>query len=217
MTNDEHVARLHAVAAQGDTASVWALLGADPTLVLRAGEHGKTALHVAAEHDQVGVASLLLEAGADASARTAWGATALEWAATMGSRRVGAMLVARGEARPSLAVAAGLGMLHEVQARLAEGTRDSLDVALYLAARNGASEIVALLLDHGASVDAKGFFGGTALHWAAINGHADTVRLLLERGASRDVHDERFDATPHGWALEGGHAGIAALIGHGGA
>ena len=216
MTRDQHVEKLLDAAARGDVAAVWTLLGSEPTLMHVAGEHGKTALHWAAEHDHVWVASLLVDAGANLAARTSWGATALEWAATMGSRRVGALLVARGNARPTLAVASGLGLLPEVRARLAEGERDSLDEALYLAARNGENEVVVLLLEHGANVDAKGFFGGTALHWAAYNGYAETVRLLLARGARRDVHDERFDATARGWAIEGGHAEIATLIGEDG-
>ena len=47
---------------------------------------------------------------------------------------------------------------------------------------------------------------------AALNGHGDVVRWLLERGAALDGRDARFDSTPEGWALETGHADLAALI-----
>lgn len=64
----------------------------------------------------------------------------------------------------------------------------------------------------GATIDTKGIFGATGLHWAAINGHRKTVELLVTRGANIDIRDERFDSTPEGWAIEGGHADIAELL-----
>jgi len=44
--------------------------------------------------------------------------------------------------------------------------------------------------------------GATALHYAALNGHREIVRLLQENGADINVRDDRFDATPTGWAIE---------------
>ncbi len=89
---------------------------------------------------------------------------------------------------------------------------DALSDAFYIACRGGHLAVAQLLLEHGADIDAKGHFGATGLHWAALNGHAEVVRWLLERGAALDGRDARFDSTPEGWALETGHAGIAALI-----
>ena len=201
-------------------------------------EYGKTGLHWAAETDQVEAAQMLLDAGADIEAKTAWGATPLDWAATMGSAGVADLLLARGASGFTLVVAAGLGMFDAVKSIIASGAdltahrrrgapdspnddwpadsahilRDVLSDAMYAAARNGHTDVVEYLLDHGADVDAKGVFGGTGLHWAAINGHRNVVELLVARGASRDIRDVRYNSTPEGWAREGGHTELAKLL-----
>ncbi|MEJ2111162.1 MAG: ankyrin repeat domain-containing protein [Acidobacteriota bacterium] len=56
--------------------------------------------------------------------------------------------------------------------------------ALHTASRNGHTEIVKLLLEAGANVDATGNDDVTALHAASQNGHAEIVELLLEAGAN---------------------------------
>lgn len=57
--------------------------------------------------------------------------------------------------------------------------------ALSFAADRGQADIVTLLLERGADVDAKDtFYGATALNWAAQNGHAEVARVLLARGAA---------------------------------
>lgn len=201
-------------------------------------EYGKTGLHWAAETDQVQAAQTLLDSGADIEAKTSWGATALDWAATMGSVGVGDLLVARGASGFTLIVAAGLGKLEEVKSIVASGVdlnahrrrgapelpnddwpadsahilHDVLSDAMYAAARNGHTRVVEYLLDQGAMIDAKGIFGATALQWAAINGHRGVVELLMTRGASLSIRDARFNSTPAGWAREGGHIELAALL-----
>ena len=63
------------------------------------------------------------------------------------------------------------------------------------------------LIDHGASVDEKGTFGGpdhgqgvTALHMASQNGHLAMVRLLLERGADLSIKDDLYHGDAEGAA-----------------
>jgi hypothetical protein len=53
-----------------------------------------------------------------------------------------------------------------------------------------------------ALVRARDEEGATALHYAAEAGHRDMVRLLLENGAAINARDDRFGATPTGWAIE---------------
>jgi ankyrin repeat protein len=156
----------------------------------------------------------LLDAGANIEAVTTWGATPLAWAATMGSASVAELLLERGASGFTIIVAAGLGKFDEVKKFVdsAHIQNDVLSDSMYAAARNGHTEVVEYLLDHGATIDTKGIFGATGLHWAAINGHRKTVELLVTRGASIDIRDERFDSTPEGWAIEGGHTDIAELL-----
>jgi hypothetical protein len=44
--------------------------------------------------------------------------------------------------------------------------------------------------------------GATALHYATLNGHREIVGLLLAGGADINARDDRFHATPTGWAIE---------------
>jgi hypothetical protein len=74
---------------------------------------------------------------------------------------------------------------------------------LNAAASLGATEVGLLLLDAGARPDLRGLFGETALHWAAITGNAVLVRYLLKKGAPVDVKDDKWVATPLGWAVHG--------------
>lgn len=208
----QHEEFLHAV-KQGDGPTVAELLRRQPELITAVDEYDKSGLHWAAEKDHAEIARQLLDAGADIEAQTNWGDTPLNWAATLGSSNVAELLLGRGARGFTLNVAAALGKLADVKAMIGSAT-DPAEVshAMYSAARNGHTEVVRYLLDQGADVDAKGFFGGTGLHWAAINGHRETVELLIARGASLEIRDERFASTPEGWALEGGHTEIGELL-----
>ena len=52
----------------------------------------------------------------------------------------------------------------------------------------------------------------TPLHQAAFFGHLDVVRLLVENGANTKMKDIMWDATPLGWAEQGGQTGVAAYL-----
>jgi hypothetical protein len=53
-----------------------------------------------------------------------------------------------------------------------------------------------------ALLDAKDGEGATALHYAALNGRQEVVRYLVGQGANVNARDDRFNATPTGWAIE---------------
>jgi len=84
-----------------------------------------------------------------------------------------------------LHVAAAIGFRQGVQLLLANGayieaTRsDDGSTPLDTAAFNGHTDVVRLLLEKGANIEAT-----TPLHTAAYNGHIGVVRLLLEKGAN---------------------------------
>jgi hypothetical protein len=64
------------------------------------------------------------------------------------------------------------------------------------------SRVRELLASDPELVRAKDEEGATALHYAAEMAHRDLVRLLLEGGAAINARDDRFGATPTGWAIE---------------
>jgi ankyrin repeat protein len=61
---------------------------------------------------------------------------------------------------------------------------------LHYAAANGNDEIVKVLLDHSAYVDAGSPNGTTPLMMAARGGHVSTVKLLLDNGADLTVKNQ---------------------------
>lgn len=61
---------------------------------------------------------------------------------------------------------------------------------LHYAAANGHDDIVKLLLDHSAYVDAGSPNGTTPLMMAARGGHVSTIKLLLDNGADLNVKNQ---------------------------
>ena len=79
------------------------------------------------------------------------------------------------------------------------------------AALMGHTEIVALLLEHGADVNARSKDGGTALHAAAFLGRVETVKLLLDKGADTTLRHKMgstaIDGAKLNWLLTKGILG----------
>ena len=74
---------------------------------------------------------------------------------------------------------------------------------LHVAAHRGYIDIVKLLIDAGADVNAKegNYSKSTPLHWAAKEGNLQVVKLLVESGAELNVKDNWFNLTPFGWTI----------------
>ena len=125
---------------------------------------GSTALHWAAEADDLETADLLIGAGAKAGTANDYGITPLLLASQNGSAAMVERLLKAG-AKPSGAFPTG-------------------ETALMTAARTGKPGAVQALLAHGADVNAKEpSLGQTALMWAAAQGHSEVVQLLVGSGA----------------------------------
>jgi len=86
------------------------------------------------------------------------------------------------------------------------------DTPLIGAASLGAEEVGLRLLEAGAQVERRGLFGETALHWAALLGEEQLAARLIPR-ADLTLRDERYHATPPGWAIEGWTSGAAGSRG----
>ena len=84
---------------------------------------------------------------------------------------------------------------------------------LSIASLMGHTEVVGLLLERGADVNAKSRDGGTALHAAAFLGRAETVKLLLEKGANATLRNNMgstaIDGAKLDWAFT---KGIIAML-----
>ncbi|GMH36832.1 hypothetical protein BSKO_04705 [Bryopsis sp. KO-2023] len=82
---------------------------------------------------------------------------------------------------------------------------------LHVAAEQGHVEIVEMLIEKGANVDAQNNRGVTALYFAAQNGHLEIARVLVQAGATVDLETER-GATPLIIAAENGELEVAGFL-----
>ena len=82
---------------------------------------------------------------------------------------------------------------------------------LQKATEHGHIEIVKLLLDHSADVNAKATVNWTALMAASRGGHAEIVRLLLESPVEVNIKND-VGNTALMDASRGGHLGIVRLL-----
>ena len=82
---------------------------------------------------------------------------------------------------------------------------------LIYAARACHLDVVRVLLEGGADVEASVFNNNTALHFAAFNGCVDVCRLLLDWGANVDSLRHR-KYTPLLEAARGGHLSVVKLL-----
>ncbi|TVY28262.1 Ankyrin repeat domain-containing protein [Lachnellula hyalina] len=87
------------------------------------------------------------------------------------------------------------------------------DTALQAASWRGNLDIVIMLLDHGAEVNAPGSRGyGTALQRASALGHIKIAQLLLSKGAEVNAPGSHRGGTALQLASWGGHIKIAQLL-----
>jgi ankyrin repeat protein len=80
-----------------------------------------------------------------------------------------------------------------------------------MASANGFLDVVLLLLQSGAPVNAANKAKNTPLHWAALNGRNDIITLLLEWKADPNIKNE-FDRLPIEEALQNGFTEAAEIL-----
>jgi ankyrin repeat protein len=146
---------------------------------------GTTALHWAAELDDLAMAQALLKAGAKAQVANRNGVTPLHLAATNGNAAMIQQLLSEG-ADPNSALPEG-------------------ETVLMTASRSGNADAVKALVAAGANVNAKeARKGQTPLMWAAAENRAAAIRVLGAAGA--DIHAMSTGKfTPLLFAVRGGH------------
>ena len=85
------------------------------------------------------------------------------------------------------------------------------DSALMWATRKGHSEVVKILLQNGADVNAKNLYGTTALMWSARKGYPEVAEILLQSGA--EVNDtNNYGSTALLWAAKYGNIEMIEVL-----
>jgi len=187
-----------------------------------------TALMVAVRNCQVEMVRLLLEYGANLSLENTLGHTAMTYAVIFSRTWECYWRVSRPDSQPlELLLAAGgcyrlreavlLNDLELARTRLDEG--ECVDTGegtyegslLQIAAGIGYLEIVDLLLDRGANIEAMDDLGQRPLLWAARAGQVEVVQRLLDRGAELNAEDW-FGCNALWHATDKGHQDLVELL-----
>ena len=86
-----------------------------------------------------------------------------------------------------------------------------VETPLHHASSKGHPEVVRILLEKGADIEATNLNGDTPLHIASEEGHIDVVKILLEAGADKEAR-HKLGWTPLILASENGHTDIVELL-----
>lgn len=175
--------------------------------------NGRTALFVAAASGNLGLVTLLLDAGADPRWQDDLDVTPMHVAAAPRARVLVIEALLKRGAPADAADYAGETPLIAALGTGAPGARKPAGSPPVDTDRTAA---VKALLRAGARADAADARGLTPLHFAADRGYREIASLLLERGAALDAQD-RAGRTPLMLAAASGRADVARLLIDGGA
>jgi len=210
-------------AAIADNLALVQSLVANGADVNEQGDEG-TPLHAAVLQGDISIAAFLLDKGADIEAPKApAGYKPLHIAASYGKPEMVAFLLERGaqangrdfDERTPLHLVARLGYAKIAKLLIDSGADvDAVDghakhTALHSAILTDKKDIVILLLDHSADVNAAPT-GESPLHLAAREGSPEIVELLVERGA--DLSARTLGMTPLMIAESTGRSEVGALL-----
>jgi ankyrin repeat protein len=82
---------------------------------------------------------------------------------------------------------------------------------LHVAAAEGHTELISLLLDRGADINARDHSGYTPLHWAVMVRRLAAAKLLIDQGADLEA-DDNDGRTALFWARETNNSELEALL-----
>ncbi|MCH9664048.1 MAG: ankyrin repeat domain-containing protein, partial [Gammaproteobacteria bacterium] len=155
---------------------------------------GNSALSLALQDEFFDLALKIIDAGADVSHLDSNNGSALHIASEKADIEIVSRLLDAGASATINVATKGQGW-----------------TALHSATNKNRPHTVALLVQAGADVNARGYENRTALVYAAMNGMTDTVNLLLKHGADVNAADD------HGWspligAVFGKNAAIASTL-----
>ncbi|XP_071965934.1 uncharacterized protein [Antedon mediterranea] len=157
---------LHYAAWQGKLEPVVLLLkaGASPNEVSLEGD---TPLHQASQYGSYRVAEVLLQFYADPTVKNKAGKTSLDLAAEFGKLEVVNLLLRSPQSMDLISPKTHMNV--------------SMHTPLHLAAKNGHSDVIKVLVEAGVDINME-THNGTALHEASLFGKSEVVRLLISYG-----------------------------------
>ncbi|MFC1753152.1 ankyrin repeat domain-containing protein [Thermoproteota archaeon] len=181
-------------------------------------------LHFSSAIGDVPMTRFLLSAGADKEVLDGDSHTPLILAAREGNADIVELLIDRGvekDAAPNrwtaLHEAAGEGKLEVAKALLSAGAKvDPISdwrnaTPLHWAAQAGHTEIVKLLIQYKADIEARSNYGETPLMRAVYGNRGEVVKLLIDKGADLSVVDNA-GRTPMSKALYYGRKDMVKLL-----
>jgi ankyrin repeat protein len=168
---------------------------------------GSSALHWAAQLDNLAIADMLIAAGANVNLKTRYNVDPLALACMNGNAAMIEHLLKAGadangvseEGQSALMVASLTGKPDAIKVLLAHGAKVNAiepykgQTALMWAASEGNAFAEEMLIEFGASVKATSKAGFTPLLFAVRNGHIEATKVLLKHGAN--VNDVAPDGT----------------------
>ncbi|TWT79759.1 Ankyrin repeats (3 copies) [Planctomycetes bacterium CA13] len=192
---------IHNACRDGDIETVRKLVTADPSIVDTDDIHQWRPLFHAGLNRHADIVEFLIESGADLSAHDGY---VMHYASEVpNNKKIVGLLVKYGaldtHVRPtddlSRQFLAAMFLGNETRVRsllalhpkLATTVDGRGDYPIHHAARNGDTEIIRLLIEHGADVNPQNARGHTVLYCAGGHGHLDSVRLLLKNHADTNA------------------------------
>ena len=202
---------------RGETAMVALLVDKGADVKSANPLNGVTPLHAAAVKGHIGVAKVLLAAGAKIDANDKDGATALDDALHYRQVPMVDLLIEKGAKLETSTARALHDSVMRGQADVVALLLDRMGplgstTLLHDAALKGHAQIVELLLAHKADVNARNAEGATALHDAALAGQCAVAEALLNHGAEIDARDGVTQATALGRAASWGRRDVVELL-----
>ncbi|XP_070568943.1 putative ankyrin repeat protein RF_0381 isoform X2 [Ptychodera flava] len=182
---------------------------------------GWTPIHYAAEEGYTEIVQLMLKQAKNVDCTTKGGSTPLFLAAKNGHtdtvrvlKEAGADVSQRkGEVSP-LQIAAQNGHLLTLEYLIKSGATE-LTGAFHSAIEKGYIDVVRLLKDSGANVEAKTTAGDYPIHLAAWNGRSNIIQYLLKMGAKINATNKGGDTALHYAAFCGEKETMEVLLNNG--
>jgi ankyrin repeat protein len=130
-------------------------------------KNGETAFHLAFQEENLEIIDILLKKGANPNIRMTDGCLPLHLAAFHGKLNLIKLLLPYAN----------------IEERDDAGHHGGNTALIWESCGENNIEIIKLLLNHGAKVEAKDKAGWTALHWSTYNGREDAIKVLMKYGA----------------------------------